>query len=161
MRTPRIPSSSLIGLMIAGTLGLSAAQAQTNVPAAPLAPASTAAPAPIGEGQPGQAAPAAGSRSAHGEHGRHGHHGQHSHGEHRKATERFHEQRFNAMDADGDKHLSRAEFDAEHERMRARRMAAFDAADTDRDGRLSPTELKSFHRAMRKDMHESMRSAPR
>jgi len=40
-------------------------------------------------------------------------------------------------------------------------MAAFDAADADRDGRLSPTEMRSFHRAMRKDMHESMRSAPR
>lgn len=133
-------SASLLVLITAGVLGLASAQAQTTSPTSPPAPAGASTPGP------------------HAEHPRAAHPG---HGEHRKAAERFHEQRFKALDTDGDGHLSRAEFEAEHERMRARRMAAFDAADADRDGRLSPTEMRSFHRAMRKDMHESMRSAPR
>lgn len=154
--------SSLLSVAFCSALGLSAAQAQTS-PSPQTAPATT----PPVQSAPAATAPQATPQSTEGSPRQRAHHEGPAHKDHhdksdqRKAAERFHEQRFKALDTDNDGHLSRAEFDAEHERMRARRMAAFDSADADKDGRLSPTEMKAFHRAMRKDMHEAMRGMPR
>jgi len=150
--------SSLLSFTLCAAFGLSAVQAQTSPPPQ-TAPAATSS----GPGAPA-AATLQGVESSHrhrAHHESHSHKDHHDKADHGKAAERFHEQRFKALDTDNDGHLSRAEFEAEHERMRARRMAAFELADADRDGRLSPTEMKAFHRVMRKDMHEAMRGAPR
>lgn len=150
--------SSLLSFTLCTALGLSAVQAQTATPSQ-TAPAAASS----GPGLPAAAASQGveGSQRHRAHHESHSHKDHHDKADHGKAAERFHEQRFKALDTDNDGHLSRAEFEAEHERMRARRMAAFESADADRDGRLSPTEMKAFHRVMRKDMHEAMRGTPR
>lgn len=140
----------------------SAAPADTAPSAASAAPAagSPAGSAPAAPVSPGPAGHHGhpGPQSQHGHPGpRDAHHAQHS----RVAAERFQERRFKALDTDGDGMVSRAEFEAEHDRMRAQRLAAFDAADTDKDGRLTPKEMAGFHQAMRQAMRESMRGMPK
>ena len=156
----RVLPSSVLSFMLCGALGLSATHAQTSASPQQAAQATTPASAPTPTEAPSSHSTEGAHRHRAHQDG-HGHKNHHDKAEHRKAAERFHEQRFKALDTDQDGHLSRAEFDAEHERMRARRMAAFESADADRDGRLSPAEMKAFHRGMRKDMHESMRGGPR
>jgi hypothetical protein len=162
-----IPSAAWSLILASSFLTAGVAWAQTSAAPTDTAPvtASSAAPTTPAAGSPASVAPAAPvSPGAPGHHGHHGHHGsrdahqaQHS----RVAAERFQERRFKALDTDGDGMVSRTEFEAEHERMRAQRLAAFDAADTDKDGRLTPKEMAAFHQAVRQAMRESMRAMPK